>query len=70
MSETPSTTPAAAFTERVTHSRVRDVRLPGGAGTLVLVTLDNGLDHTKPNTLGPAGMAELKAALRSEEHTS
>jgi 3-hydroxyacyl-CoA dehydrogenase/enoyl-CoA hydratase/carnithine racemase len=37
--------------------------MPGGAGVLALVTLDNGLDHTKPNTLGPAGMAELKAAL-------
>jgi 3-hydroxyacyl-CoA dehydrogenase/enoyl-CoA hydratase/carnithine racemase len=56
--ETPT-----APTERVTHSLVRDVRLPGGAGTLALVTLDNGLDHTKPNTFGPAGMAELKAAL-------
>ena len=52
--------------ERVTHSVVRDVVLPDGAGTLALVTLDNGLDH-KPNTLGPLGMAELRerlAALR------
>ncbi|GHH65095.1 3-hydroxyacyl-CoA dehydrogenase [Promicromonospora soli] len=58
MPETPST-----FSERVTHSLVRDVQMPGGAGVLALVTLDNGLDHTKPNTLGPAGIAELKAAL-------
>lgn len=58
MPETPN-----APAERVTHSLVRDVRLPGGAGVLALVTLDNGLDHTKPNTFGPAGMAELKAAL-------
>lgn len=58
MPETPST-----FSERVTHSLVRDVRMPGGAGVLALVTLDNGMDHTKPNTLGPAGMAELRAAL-------
>ncbi|PZR53834.1 3-hydroxyacyl-CoA dehydrogenase [Xylanimonas oleitrophica] len=49
--------------ERVTHSLVRDVEMPGGAGTLALVTLDNGLDHTKPNTLGPQGMAELEARL-------
>jgi len=49
--------------ERVTHSLVRDVELPGGAGTLALVTLDNGLDHTKPSTLGPEGMAELTATL-------
>lgn len=60
MSATP--TPSAPA-ERVTHSLVRDVRLPGGAGVLALVTLDNGLDHTKPNTFGPAGMAELQAAL-------
>nr|WP_210728542.1 3-hydroxyacyl-CoA dehydrogenase NAD-binding domain-containing protein [Cellulomonas septica] len=42
---------------------VRDVTLPGGAGTLALVTIDNGLDHTKPTTLGPLGIAELTAAL-------
>ncbi|MGW2090787.1 3-hydroxyacyl-CoA dehydrogenase NAD-binding domain-containing protein [Promicromonospora sukumoe] len=60
MPDTPT-----APTERVTHSLVRDVTLPGGAGVLALVTLDNGLDHTKPNTLGPAGMAELRAALEA-----
>ena len=49
--------------ERVTHAHARDVRLPGGAGTLALVTLDNGLDHTKPTTLGPLGIAELTATL-------
>ena len=59
----PDTPTSSAPAERVTHSLVRDVRMPGGAGVLALVTLDNGLDHTKPNTLGPAGMAELKAAL-------
>jgi len=56
-------TAAAPRPERVTHTRVRDVALPGGAGTLALVTLDNGLDHTKPSTLGPIGMAELVVAL-------
>jgi len=54
---TPTTTEARA--ERVTHAHARDVRLPGDAGTLALVTLDNGLDHTKPSTLGPQGMASL-----------
>ncbi|GAB2466346.1 3-hydroxyacyl-CoA dehydrogenase NAD-binding domain-containing protein [Xylanimonas ulmi] len=49
--------------ERVTHALVRDVTLPGGAGTLALVTLDNGLDHTKPSTLGPLAMAELAERL-------
>jgi len=52
--------------ERVTHALVRDVRLPGDLGTLALVTLDNGLDHTKPTTLGPQGIAELTAALRTQ----
>ena len=36
---------------------VRDVALPGGAGTLALITLDNGFDHTKPNTFGPRPIA-------------
>jgi len=49
--------------ERVSHAIARDVTLPGGAGTLVLVTIDNGLDHTKPTTFGPLGIAELTATL-------
>ncbi len=49
--------------EVVTRALVRDVELPGGAGTLALITLDNGRDHTKPNTFGPAGLLELNAAL-------
>ncbi|MGW4643992.1 3-hydroxyacyl-CoA dehydrogenase NAD-binding domain-containing protein [Sphaerisporangium sp. NPDC004334] len=49
--------------EVVTHALVRDVRLPGGAGTMALITLDNGFDHTKPNTFGPRGLAELDKAL-------
>jgi 3-hydroxyacyl-CoA dehydrogenase/enoyl-CoA hydratase/carnithine racemase len=49
--------------EVVTHAYVRDVALPHGAGTLALITLDNGFDHTKPNTFGPNGLAELDAAI-------
>jgi 3-hydroxyacyl-CoA dehydrogenase/enoyl-CoA hydratase/carnithine racemase len=49
--------------EVVTGALVRDVRLPGGAGTMALITLDNGFDHTKPNTFGPRGLAELDKAL-------
>ncbi|WP_298457051.1 3-hydroxyacyl-CoA dehydrogenase NAD-binding domain-containing protein [uncultured Cellulomonas sp.] len=49
--------------ERVARALVRDVALPGGAGTLALVTIDNGLDHTKPTTLGAAGMAGIAEAL-------
>ncbi|MCA5893937.1 enoyl-CoA hydratase/isomerase family protein [Isoptericola sp. NEAU-Y5] len=62
-----TTTTSEPRTERVTHALVRDVELPGGAGTLALVTLDNGLDHTKPSTLGPLGMAELTAALTAQQ---
>ncbi|QCB93783.1 3-hydroxyacyl-CoA dehydrogenase NAD-binding domain-containing protein [Cellulomonas shaoxiangyii] len=58
-----STSTPAPRPERVTHAHVRDVRLPGGLGTLALVTVDNGLDHTKPTTFGPQGVAELTATL-------
>jgi len=49
--------------EVVTHAPVRDVKLPNAAGTLALITLDNGFDHTKPNTFGPNGLTELNAAI-------
>lgn len=49
--------------EVVTHAHVRDVELPGGAGTLALITLDNGFDHTKPNTFGRESVAGLHEAL-------
>ena len=49
--------------EVVTHALAQDVQLPGDGGTFVLVTLDNGFDHTKPNSFGPAGLAELEAVL-------
>ncbi|GAA3625246.1 3-hydroxyacyl-CoA dehydrogenase NAD-binding domain-containing protein [Microbacterium awajiense] len=47
-----------AADEVVTHSPVRDVRLPSGK-VLALITLDNGRDHTRPNTLGPKTLLEL-----------
>jgi 3-hydroxyacyl-CoA dehydrogenase/enoyl-CoA hydratase/carnithine racemase len=50
--------------EVVTHSFVRDVTLPSGK-TLALVTLDNGRDHTRPNTLGPLTLLELRDTLDS-----
>ncbi|MDE9366822.1 3-hydroxyacyl-CoA dehydrogenase NAD-binding domain-containing protein [Luteipulveratus sp. YIM 133132] len=49
--------------EVVTHARVQDVRLPGGQGTFALITLDNGFDHTKPNSFGPQGLTELAGVL-------
>ncbi|PQZ89216.1 3-hydroxyacyl-CoA dehydrogenase [Arthrobacter sp. MYb214] len=48
--------------ETVTHTFVKDVALPSGK-TMALLTLDNGLDHKKPTTLGPNGLLELRAAL-------
>jgi 3-hydroxyacyl-CoA dehydrogenase/enoyl-CoA hydratase/carnithine racemase len=56
--------PIEALTEGevVTASTVRDVRLPSGR-MLALITLDNGRDHTRPNTLGPATMLQLGATL-------
>lgn len=48
--------------ERVTHALVRDVQLED-LGTLALITLDNGQGPTRPNTLGPGGMASLQQAL-------
>ena len=50
--------------EVVTHSYVRDVPLSEGR-TLALLTLDNGRDHTRPNTLGPATLIELGTVLDS-----
>ncbi|RLP82105.1 3-hydroxyacyl-CoA dehydrogenase [Mycetocola lacteus] len=48
----------ASADEVVTHSFVQDVRLASGK-TLALITLDNGRDHTRPNTFGPATLIEL-----------
>jgi 3-hydroxyacyl-CoA dehydrogenase/enoyl-CoA hydratase/carnithine racemase len=50
--------------EVITKALVRDVQLPYGAGTMALITLDNGHDHTRPNTFGPASLLELRHALQ------
>lgn len=62
-SATTEKAPTAFESEVVTRSIVQDVILPGGAGTLALVTLDNGFDHTKPNTFGPATLVQLQAVV-------
>ncbi|GLY17508.1 3-hydroxyacyl-CoA dehydrogenase [Kineosporia sp. NBRC 101677] len=54
---------AAQPDEVVTRALARDVALPGGAGTLLLITLDNGLDHTRPSTFGLRGLRSLEEAL-------
>ncbi|MDM4763207.1 3-hydroxyacyl-CoA dehydrogenase NAD-binding domain-containing protein [Galbitalea sp. SE-J8] len=51
--------------EVVTHSFVRDVPISNGR-TLALITLDNGRDHTRPNTLGPVTLVEFARALDAQ----
>jgi 3-hydroxyacyl-CoA dehydrogenase/enoyl-CoA hydratase/carnithine racemase len=46
-----------------TLAPVRFLDLPYGAGTLALITLDNGFDHTKPTTFGPQSLLNLDAAV-------
>ncbi|MER7409562.1 MULTISPECIES: 3-hydroxyacyl-CoA dehydrogenase NAD-binding domain-containing protein [Streptomyces] len=53
--------------EVVTQAHVRHLDLPSGAGKFALITLDNGLDHTKPTTFGPASLANLDAAIDQVE---
>jgi 3-hydroxyacyl-CoA dehydrogenase/enoyl-CoA hydratase/carnithine racemase len=57
--------PEGAPEEVVTHALVRDIDLApfGHSGTLALITLDNSLDHTRPNTLGPQSLASIDAAI-------
>ena len=52
----------ASADEVVTESHVNDVTLPSGK-TLALITLDNGRDHTRPNTLGPRTLQALGTVL-------
>ncbi|WP_309068782.1 3-hydroxyacyl-CoA dehydrogenase NAD-binding domain-containing protein, partial [Microbacterium sp.] len=56
--------PLLALTEGevITRSLVSDVRLASGR-TIALITLHNGKDHTRPNTLGPGTLTELGARL-------
>ncbi len=48
-------------TERITAAHLRKVVLPGAV--IGLITLDNGLDHTKPNTFGPGSLLALNDAI-------
>ncbi|MDQ1528892.1 MAG: hypothetical protein QOH77_682, partial [Actinomycetota bacterium] len=57
---------AMSADEVVTHSYVRDVPLASG-GTLALITLDNGRDHTRPSTLGPVTLLELEGVLDTQK---
>ncbi|HEU0041771.1 MAG TPA: 3-hydroxyacyl-CoA dehydrogenase NAD-binding domain-containing protein, partial [Jiangellaceae bacterium] len=63
--DSPTTTDLATLfpDEVVTHAHVRFVELPLSAGKAALITLDNGFDHTKPNTLGPATLLGFEKAI-------
>ncbi|WP_422738969.1 3-hydroxyacyl-CoA dehydrogenase NAD-binding domain-containing protein [Micromonospora sp. WMMD729] len=52
-----------AANEVVTKALLRQVNVPGLDRPAALITLDNGFDHTKPNTFGPAGLASLDEAI-------
>ncbi|MGC5380767.1 3-hydroxyacyl-CoA dehydrogenase NAD-binding domain-containing protein [Micromonospora sp. DT68] len=49
--------------EVVTKALLRQVTVPGLDRPAALITLDNGFDHTKPNTFGPAGLTSLDEAI-------
>ncbi|GAA2488892.1 3-hydroxyacyl-CoA dehydrogenase NAD-binding domain-containing protein [Streptomyces thermolineatus] len=58
---------AALFPDEVvTRADVRHLDLPG-AGRFALITLDNGLDHTKPTTFGPQSLGNLDKAIDQVE---
>ena len=51
--------------EVVTNAYLREVDLTafGVSGKLALITIDNGMDHTRPTTLGPQSMRNIDAAI-------
>ncbi|MEU4556807.1 3-hydroxyacyl-CoA dehydrogenase NAD-binding domain-containing protein [Actinoplanes sp. NPDC023936] len=49
--------------EVVTKALVRLVSVPGLDKKAALITLDNGFDHKKPNSFGPAGLKSLDEAI-------
>ena len=63
------TKPDGAPDEVVTKAFHREVDLTlfGFKGTLSLITLDNGLDHNRPNTLGPQSLQEIDSAITLAE---
>ncbi|NUS73233.1 MAG: 3-hydroxyacyl-CoA dehydrogenase [Corynebacteriales bacterium] len=55
--------------EVVTTAQLRLISPPGLEGTLALITLENGHDHKRPTTLGPAGLASLAEAIDTAKST-
>ena len=63
MTDTTTSPTAGAPDEVVTKALLRLVDLPYSAGRAALITLDNGHDHTRPNTFGLGGLTSLSEAL-------
>ena len=61
--------PEGAPDEVVTNAILREVSLEpfGGSGKLALITLDNGMDHNRPNTFGAGSLASLQKAIETAE---
>ncbi|MFM8448344.1 MAG: 3-hydroxyacyl-CoA dehydrogenase, partial [Candidatus Nanopelagicaceae bacterium] len=51
--------------EVVTNAYIREVDLTafGAKGKLALITIDNGMDHTRPTTLGPQSIRNSSKAI-------
>jgi 3-hydroxyacyl-CoA dehydrogenase/enoyl-CoA hydratase/carnithine racemase len=64
--------PEGAPEEVVTKAILREVSLApfGASGTLALITLDNGMDHNRPNTFGAAGFESLRVAIDAAESSN
>jgi len=62
---------AGAPDEVVTNAIIRMVSLApfGNPGELALITLDNGADHTRPNTFGPASLNALASGIDQVQKT-
>lgn len=48
--------------EVVTHAKTRLISVPGLDKPVAFITIDNGLDHTRPSTFGPQSLVSLGAA--------
>ena len=66
------TLPEGAPEEVISHSLLRFVDLQpfGFKGSLALITLDNGMDHNRPNTLGPKTLVELNDRITEAENST
>ncbi len=64
--------PEGAPEEVVTAAHVREIDLApfGATGSLSLITLDNGMDHNRPNTFGPSSLNALNEAISIAEASS